>query len=129
MGMNELPVRSFGLMFGVVFALLAAWLRAVPWALAAFGLLSAASLAAALFRPSLLAGPARMGLKLGEVLHRVVSPVVLGVLYGLLVVPTGLLRRWLGGDPLKRAYDPAAPTYWTPCEPRSRSLDDFREQF
>ena len=127
--MNELPVRNFGFMFGIVFALLAAWLRDIPWALGAFALLSAASLAAALLRPALLAGPARMWLKLGELLHRVVSPVVLGVLYGLLVVPTGLLRRWLGGDPMKRRYDAAAPTYWTPCEPRSRSLDDFREQF
>ena len=127
--MNELPVRSFGLMFGVVFALLAAWLRDLPWALAAFALFSAVSLAAALLRPSLLRGPARLWMRLGEVLHRVVSPVVLGVLYGLLVVPTGLLRRWLGGDPLKRRYDAAASTYWTACEPRSRSLDDFRDQF
>jgi hypothetical protein len=127
--MSGLPLRKFGFMFGVVFALLAAWLRATPWAVAVFGLLSMAMLAAALLRPTLLAGPTRLWLRLGEVLHHVVSPIVLGALYALLIVPTGLLRRWLGGDPLKRGYDASAPTYWTPCEPRKRSLDDFRQQF
>ena len=127
--MNELQSRSFGLMFGVVFALLAAWQRATPWALAAFAALSAASVTLALARPSLLAGPTRLWMKLAEVLHRVVSPIVLGALYALIVVPTGLLRRAFGGDPLKRSYDPAAASYWTPCEPRSRTLEDFRRQF
>ena len=127
--MSELPLRTFGFLFAVVFALLAAWLRARPWALAAFAALSAAMLLAAVARPALLAGPNRLWMKLAEVLHRVVSPVVLGVLYVLLIVPTGLLRRWFGGDLLKRRYDPAAASYWTPCEPRSRKLDDFRQPF
>jgi hypothetical protein len=127
--MDKLPLRNFGLMFGVVFALLAAWLRATPWALALFGALAVATLAAALLRPQLLAGPTRLWMKLGDVLHRVVSPLVLGLLYGVLLVPTGLLRRWLGGDPLKRDFDAAAASYWTPCEPKTRTLDDFRQQF
>ena len=127
--MGELPLRKFGFMFGIVFALLAAWLRATPWALVTFSVLAVAMVAAALARPALLAGPTRLWMKLGEVLHRVVSPIVLGSLYGFLIVPTGLLRRWLGGDPLKRSYDAQAPSYWTPCEPRTRGLDDFRQQF
>jgi hypothetical protein len=62
-------------------------------------------------------------------MHRVVSPVVLGAMYLLLIVPCGLLRRWLGGDPLKRRYDAALASYWTQCQARSRNLDDFRRQF
>jgi hypothetical protein len=120
---------KFGLMFSVVFALVAVWLRETPWALAAFTGLSAGVLAITFVRPSALGGPARLWLKLGALMHHVVSPVVLGVLYAGLIVPTGLLRRWLGGDPLKRNFDPAAASYWTPCEPRRRTLDDFRQQF
>ena len=127
--MNELLLRKFGFMFGVVFALLAWWLRGTPWVLAVTSGLSVGMLTAAIMRPSVLAGPARAWMKLGDVLHRVVSPLVLGTLYGLLIVPVGLLRRWLGGDPLKRSYDAAAASYWAPCEPRRRSLDDFRQQF
>ena len=127
--MSELPLRKFGLMFGAAFALLAVWRRENPWALAAFSLLCAAALAAALTRPSLLAAPARLWMKLADVLHQVVSPIVLAALYVLVIVPSGFLRRWLGGDPMKRRYDPAAASYWTPCEPRPRGIDDFRRQF
>jgi hypothetical protein len=127
--MKELPLRSFGILFGIVFAVLAVWLRESPWALAGFSVLSTGMVVAAFARPALLSGPTRLWMRLGDLLHRVVSPVVLMALYALLIVPTGLLRRWLGGDPLKRGYDPAAASYWEPCAPRSRGLDDFRQQF
>ena len=127
--MTELPLRKFGLTFGAVFAVLAAWFRAAPLPLAAFSVLSLGMLAAAFLRPSLLAVPSRLWMRLGELMHRVVSPVVLGIMYVGLFVPFGLLRRWLGGDPLKRRYDAAVASYWTQCPPRSRKLDDFRQQF
>jgi hypothetical protein len=40
-----------------------------------------------------------------------------------------MARRLFGSDPLKRRFDPRATSYWTPCEPRARTLDDFRQQF
>jgi hypothetical protein len=43
-----------------------------------------------------------------------VSHLLLGAIYYLLVTPIGLLRRLLGGDPLKRRFDPSAKSYWTP---------------
>ena len=127
--MTELPLRKFGLLFGAVFALLAAWYRATPSTLAVLSLLALGMVAAALLRPSLLAVPARMWMKLGDLLHRVVSPVVLGAMYVVLIVPAGLLRRWFGGDPLKRHYDKSLASYWTRCDARSRKLEDFRQQF
>ena len=127
--MTELPLRKFGFTFGVVFAILALWSRASPLASAVFSALCLATLVATLARPSLLAVPAGLWMKLGELMHRIVSPIVLGAMYLVLIVPFGLLRRWLGGDPLKRRYDPALASYWTPCEARSRKLDDFRQQF
>ncbi len=127
--MTELPLRKFGLTFGVVFAILAVWLRASPLALASFSALSLATLAVTFARPTLLAVPARLWMGLGELLHRVVSPVVLGIMYLGLIVPFGLLRRWLGGDPLKRRYEAELASYWTQCPERSRKLEDFRQQF
>ena len=127
--MTELPLRKFGLTFGAVFAILAVWLRASPLPLAIFSALSLGTLAATFARPSLLAAPARLWMRLGELMHRVVSPVVLGIMYLGLFVPFGLLRRWFGGDPLKRRYDAALASYWTQCPARSRKLDDFRQQF
>jgi len=96
---------------------------------AVFAVLAVGMVAVALARPSLLAVPARLWLLLGAAMHRVTSPIVLGAMYVLLIVPCGLVRRWLGGDPLKRRFDATLASYWTPCATRSRKLDDFRQQF
>jgi hypothetical protein len=127
--MTELPLRKFGITFGAVFAVLAAWLREAPLPLAAVSVLSVGMIATAFARPALLTVPARLWMRLGDLLHRVVSPLVLGIMYFGLFVPFGLARRWLGGDPLKRRYDAALASYWAQCPARSRKLDDFRQQF
>jgi hypothetical protein len=50
--------------------------------------------------------------RFGLLLNRVTSPVLLGAVYFLAVVPTGLVMRALGRDPLRRARDPQAASYW-----------------
>ena len=127
--MTELPLRKFGFTFAAIFAFLAAWYYRTPLTSAIFAALAVGMLAAALVRPSLLAVPTRLWFALGDVLHRVTSPIVLGLMYVVVITPSGLLRRWLGGDPLKRRFDPTLASYWTSCAPRSRKLDDFRHQF
>jgi len=42
----------------------------------------------------------------------VVSHVVLGAMYFLVITPIGLAVRWLRGDPLARGFDRQAATYW-----------------
>ena len=49
----------------------------------------------------------------------VVSHVLLGSIYYLMVTPIGLLRRLFGGDPMTRRFDPAAKTYWNPRRKRT----------
>ena len=49
---------------------------------------------------------------LGEAMGRVVSPVVLAVLYFVVVTPFGLASRLRRRDPLGLKPDPASPTYW-----------------
>lgn len=58
---------------------------------------------------------------LGEALGRVVSPVVLALLYFLVVTPFGLASRLRRRDPLGLRPDPRAPTYWR--EPVSKRTD------
>src|SRR5262245_28232026 len=91
--MTELPLRKFGFTFAVIFAVLAVWYLGNPPALAVFVVLAAGMLAAALVRPSLLAVPTRLWFALGDVLHRVTSPIVLGIMYVVVITPSGLLRR------------------------------------
>ena len=61
---------------------------------------------------------------LGEALGRIVSPVVLAVLYFLVVTPFGLLSRLRHRDPLGLKPDPKAATYWR--EPAIKRTDCAR---
>lgn len=51
-------------------------------------------------------------MQFGRLLSCVTNPVVTAVLYYGILTPAGLLLRAFGRDPLRRARDPAAATYW-----------------
>jgi hypothetical protein len=114
--------RSFGWTFTGVFAL-AALLQ--PWILA----LAAATAAVTVLRAHWLAPFKRAWMKLGELLHRVVSPVVLGVMYFGLFTPIGFVMRLAGRDALSRRFEPAATSYWVSREPPGPRDDSFRDMF
>ena len=80
----------------------------------------------ALALPSVLTQLNRLWLRFGLLLHRVVSPLVLGIMFFLVVTPTGIVMRLLGKDPLRLRYEETASTYWidrTPPGPAPESLD------
>src|SRR5262245_55502538 len=107
--------RSFGLVFAIVLALLAAYLgwRGHGWWPALLAP-AAAFLGLALTRPALLAWPNRLWTRLGLLLGAIVAPLVMGVIYFAIFTPMGLIARLLGKDFLRLRRDPAAPTYWLP---------------
>src|SRR5687767_14031122 len=47
----------------------------------------------------------------------VISHLILAFTYYLVITPIGLLMRLLGRDPMHRAFDRSAPTYWLPPPP------------
>lgn len=106
-------LRSFGLIVGVGFTLIALWpivfRRESPrmWLLG-FALLLAA---AALVVPSVLAPLFRVWMFIGEILGWINTRIILTVLYYLLIVPMGFLMRLTGRDPLDRRFDRSASSY------------------
>ena len=118
--------RSFGLLFAAVFFLIALFplTGAEPvrrWALALTAVFALAALAA----PRTLRHLNRVWFRLGLLLHRIVNPVVLGVIYFGVVVPLGLVMRRFRKDSLNLARDPACASYWikrTPPGPAPESL-------
>src|SRR3982074_3824533 len=55
----------------------------------------------------------RAWMKLGELMGRVVSPVVLGVIFFAIFTPVGLVMRAFGRDTMCRRFEPGQPSYWT----------------
>lgn len=122
--------RSFGVVFAVLFALIATW----PLAAGGTPHLWAAAVAAlfallALLRPAWLAAPNRAWLRLGLLLGRVVSPLALGLLFYLVFAPLGLLMRLTGKDPLRRRREPGADSYWIAREPPGPPPQSMNRQF
>jgi hypothetical protein len=114
--------RSFGWTFTGVFALVAFF---QPWLLA----LAALTAIVTLIRAQWLAPLNRAWMKLGELLHRVVSPVVLGVMFFGLFTPVGMVMRAFRRDAMKRRFEPQLPSYWIRREPPGPRDDSFRDMF
>ena len=121
--------RSFGWTFTAVFALAggaAAWKGGHP---AVWFAASAAFAAVTLIRPQALAPLNRLWMAFAELLHRLVSPVVLGLMFFGVFMPVGLLMRLSGRDPMRRKVEPAARSYWIDREPPGPPPESLREQF
>ena len=119
--------RSFGLLFAGVFAIVGLLPLLKDHGVRAWALgLAVVFLVAGLALPRILRPFNRIWMGIGKIMHRVVSPVVLGLLYTVAVVPTGWFLRLRGADPLRLKRDAAAKSYWIP---RARAPISFKNQF
>ncbi len=122
--------RTFGIVATVFFVLvgLAPLKHGVPprwWSLG----VAAVFLTMALLIPRALAPANRLWFKLGLLLHAMVSPIVMALLFFVVVTPTALIMRALGKDPLRLRFDPDAPTYWVNRVPPGPPPDTMPRQF
>jgi Flp pilus assembly protein TadB len=122
--------RGFGIVFAAFFALVAVLpVRAHHpvrwWALALAGVF----LGVALLKSAWLRPLNRLWTKLGILLGRIVSPVVTGLVFFLVVTPIGLLFRILKKDPLRLAWNGAASSYWIDRQPPGPAPETMRNQF
>jgi hypothetical protein len=122
--------RSFGLVMAGAFAVvtaLNAWHagRIWPWTAA----LSAIFVVAALLRPAALNPLNRVWLKFGLLLHKVVNPVIMALLFYGTVLPTGLIARAMGKDLLRLKRDPGAASYWIVRTPAGPAPETMKDQF
>jgi hypothetical protein len=122
--------RGFGFVFAAVFALIGLWPLAGGEAVRVWALvLTAAFLVLALIRPSLLSPLNRLWLGLGVVLHRIVNPLVMGLMFFAVITPTALILRLMGKDLLHRRFSPDEGSYWIPREPPGPEPQSMRNQF
>ena len=122
--------RAFGLVFSVVFALIAFYPMLAGGTIRLWPLIVAGIfLLLAMVVPGVLAPANRLWMKFGELLHRIVSPVALGIVFFVTVLPTGILLRLLGKDPLRLRMDPTAESYWIMREPPGPAAESLNNQF
>ena len=107
-------LRNFGLTTGaafvVIFGLFFPWLLgrnlpAWPWVTAAL------LWALALIHPMLLRRIYRAWMRFGLLANRVMTPLVLGIVFFVMISPMALITRLMGKDPMRRTLDPNRKSY------------------
>lgn len=122
--------KSFGYVFAGFFAIVGL----LPlfkggdvrlWAL----FLASLFLAIALIYPQLLKPLNRVWFLFGLLLHKIVSPLIMGLLFFLTVTPIALLMRLAGKDPLRLKRDPKVTSYWIVRDPPGPPAGGMTHQF
>ena len=119
--------RKFGLTVGGAFLFLGAllWWRAHTGAALIAAVLGAALVLGGLLLPARMGPIYRAWMGLALAISKVTTPLFMGLIYFLVLTPTGLIARLLGHRPLVRS--PNAASYWVSRPAESRS--DMDHQF
>ncbi len=125
--------RSFGLLFGIVFALLSAygWFFN-GWSLVVVLSLVAVALAFVLLgfvAPKVLGPLNWLWFQLGLLLGKIVSPIVLGAIFFLMLTPVSLVTRLFGRDELRLKRKASQTSYWLDRAPPGPEPESFKNQF
>jgi hypothetical protein len=122
--------RSFGIVMAVALIFVAAfnwwhdghvWI----WFCGAAGLF----LTAAFVVPAALKPLNWLWFKFGLLLHAVINPVVMGLLFYGAVLPTGLIMRALRKDLLRLRREPDSDSYWIVRNPPGPKPETMKDQF
>lgn len=123
--------RVFGFVFVVFLSVLAAIKLAIgqyQWA-TGWGGGAGVLLVIALTRPGVLAPFNRLWTRFGLLLHRVMNPLIMGIMFFLVLTPFGLTMRLFGWDALRRKRRPDQATYWITRDSIGPPPETMRNQF
>ena len=130
--MKSLPSdRNFGFLFAGLFACLSAYCGYHGAnAAAVYGWLIAGIVVGlvAVTAPNLLTPLNKAWMKLGELLGKVISPLVLGMVFFALITPVALVTRLFGREEL-RLKKADVSSYWIDRLPPGPAGDSFKNQF
>ena len=122
--------RSFGIVFAIFCTIVTGaqlWTShhfSWPWAAAAGAFMFAALLASRLLHPLNV-----LWFKFGMLLHHIVTPVVLGLMFFAVFTPIGFWMRIVRKRPLNLRLDPNAKSYWIDRKPPGPPPESFKNQF
>ena len=118
--------RSFGILFSIVFAIIAFWptINGNPLRLWSIPI-SVIFLVLGLLNSKLLNPLNIVWVKFGELLGIIIAPIVMAIIYFIIVTPIGLFMRLIGKDLLNLKFS-KANTYWIK---REKKVGSMKKQF
>lgn len=121
--------RRFGLVVGAAFLVVGAVLfwRGLPLAALICGSVGGVLILLGTILPGLLGPVYRVWMGLALAISKVTTPIIMGVVYYGVVTPTGLIRRVVGGNPLKPRGKNS--DLWIARADRAERPEDLERQF
>ena len=118
--------RSFGILFCIVFAIIAVWPIFNDGSLRIWPIpISLIFLTLGLFKSKLLNPLNIVWVKFGELIGRIIAPLVMAIIYFIIVTPIGLLMRLMGKDLLNIKFTKNS-SYWIK---RKKNISSMKRQF
>ena len=119
--------RSFGILFFIVFLVLSFWPLTKNGSLNIYFLfISLVFLLLGLLNSRILSPLNKVWIKLGEILGKIIAPLVMAVVYFIILTPISLLVRSFGKDLIGLKFKKDINTYWIK---RKKDLGSMDKQF
>ena len=118
--------RSFGLLFFIVFFIIALWPLVNSetirlWAL----IISLIFLFLGVINSKILNPFQKVWIKLGELLGKIIAPVIMFLVFFTILTPTGIILKLFGKDLLKIKKNKASKSYWV----NRKNISSMNRQF
>lgn len=124
---NKKNNRSFGILFSIVFFTIGLWpLLSSKDPIIVFIFIAIAFLILGLTNSKFLTPINKLWVKFGELLGRIIAPIVMFIIYSIILTPLSLLIRISGKDLLKLKYLKKSNSYWIQ---RDKDLGSMNKQF
>ena len=119
--------KSFGIVFFVFFLILSLYPLLNKEKLnLLFLIFSITFLILGLLNSKILTPLNKVWFKFGIILGKIISPIIMGIIFFLVVTPIGLIMKILGKDLLKLKYNKKDNTYWIEKNgPKSKMKNQF----
>ena len=119
--------RSFGLLFFVIFLIISLWPLTHEGSIRIWSvIISVVFLILGLLNSKFLTPLNLLWFKFGIILGAIVSPIVMGIIFFLVVTPIGLVLSIMGKDVLNKKYNKKKETYWIK---RETPIGTMKRQF
>ena len=118
--------KSFGILFFIIFLLVAFWplINSEFIRLWALGIASI-FLVLGITNSKILTPIKKAWIKLGEILGKIIAPIVMGLIFFVIISPIGLLMRLVGKDVLNLKFN-KNDSYWIK---RAKNINTMKRQF
>ena len=128
--MNKIKIssnRNFGLVFFIVFLIVSTWplTNEEPvriWS----AIISLVFLILGLMNSKLLTPLNKLWFKFGMILGAIIAPIVMGIVFFVVITPTGLIMKIIGKDLLNNKYNNKIKSYWIN---RGKLKSTMKQQF